>query len=55
MIYGFRLRIGWRNFLVIGQANMAFESTINGVSVSSGGMGTHMLLRLRIITREVRS
>ena len=55
MIYAFHLQIGWRNFLVIGQGNTASESTINGVSVSSGGMGTLIPLRLRIITREVQS
>jgi len=49
-ICAYRPQIGWRNFPVIGQGNTASGSTTSGVSVSSGGMGTPMRSRLRIIT-----
>lgn len=38
--------------MVIEKGSTAYESTINGACVSFGGMGTHMKLKLRIITEE---
>jgi antitoxin HigA-1 len=36
----------------IEKGSTAYESMINGACVSFGGMGTHMKLKLRIITEE---
>jgi hypothetical protein len=38
--------------MVIEKGSTAYESTINGACASFGGMGTHMKLKLRIITEE---
>jgi hypothetical protein len=48
-------RVGCRVALpnhMIEKGSTAYESTINGACASFGGMGTHMKLKLRIITEE---
>src|SRR4030067_1551670 len=50
MIYGFPQRIVSRSCPGTGKDSTAFESMINGASVSRGGKETHTMWRSRIIT-----
>src|SRR4030065_1968665 len=50
MIYGFPHRIVSRSCPGTGKDSTAFESMINGASVSRGGKETHTMWRSRIIT-----
>jgi hypothetical protein len=45
--------IGWSPYTVIERGNTASGLMIDGVSVSSGGMGPPTTLRLSITTSEV--
>ena len=52
MILGSRPATGWKLFVATGLGNIAFASTNNGVSASSGVMATPGRSRLSTITRS---
>ena len=52
MIFEFLHQIGWKLFLEIGEVNLAFELTNNGVSVSDGITVMSMTSKLQITIKH---